>query len=181
MEINKEAIENRTLHLDYEMNYVDYRAYFLEVYRKNLPTTFAFFGTACLLSVLLSFIFDEKIFFLLFALAMAAIPITSFVLDYQNLVRHTKTSFKNMRDDEKTVHFTFREDADGFDSISGKNFSHLSWDSIVNVLDRAEHLIFIKKSGYFVIPKSAFRSVEEFAFLEYLVKTNVKASDRLLK
>ena len=174
-------MEKKTLHLDYEVNYTDYQAYFLEVYRKSLPGTFAFFGTLCFLSVLLAFVTDAKMFFLLFALAMAAIPVTSFVMDYQNFLRHTKIAFKNLTGDEKKIHFTFQEDADGFDSISGKNFSHTSWDSVLKVLDRKDHLVFIKASGYFVIPNSAFRRVEEFVFLEHLVETNVKFSNLLIK
>ena len=159
--------------MDYDAVFDDYRDIWFEYYKKGLPNMLAFWGTAIIISGLLLIFTNFNLVFVLITFTLAAIPAALTIMSYQAHLRAAKDLFRNLPQNSKTFHMTFYEDADGFDSVNGKNFSYISWDSIRTVRENERCFVFEKGGNYFIIPKSAFRSPPELDFFKNLVDTNV--------
>ncbi len=141
----------------------------------------AFWGTAIFISILLLIFTDLKLLFALLTFTLATIPIALSVMSYQAHIQNAKAAFNNLSQNSKRFHMTFYEDADGFDCVNGKDFSHISWETIGNVREKERCFVFEKSGSFFIIPKTAFRSQPEIEFFEILIKANVNGKIRQIK
>jgi len=174
-------MENEILKINYEADVKEFRKIWLEMFKISLPNIIAFWGIAAFLG-LLGFLFtDAKLLFGLTAFVFIAIPVSLVLMNYQSFMKAANLSFASLSKDERQVEITFTRGADGFDSKSGKNFSHIAWESIKSVQELKDSFVFNKSAGTFYIPKSAFRTDSDLKFLRFLISTNVSKNVKLLE
>src|SRR5215212_5746417 len=120
--------ENQTLHLDYEVSLEQYRQIWFDLFKQGLPNALVFWGTAILLSIIMTVFLSETRGGLIFALSILAFLIIfvlySIYASYSNFMKHAKKIFYGLKESQKSVSLIFNPDSDGFESINGKNFSH---------------------------------------------------------
>jgi len=173
--MNQEVLE-----IEYEVEYNHFRKVWVDYFKKGLPNILAFWGTAILLSLGALYFLDEKFFGALMTAVFLLIPLFILYSNYQNYTKTARQIFLEMSDEEKIVHITFINGADGFDSRNGQNTSHTAWKSVKGVQEFDEHFVFTRLGSHFYIPKSAFRDNSEIGFLRYLITTNVEKNVKLL-
>lgn len=158
---------NEVLHLDFEITEASLRRIFFDDIRdKFLPMiqgaiAFTLFG--------IFFIVALGDYYLLFI--VGGIYILSFgtlAFTYLNFIKNARKMFAKMNDAQKNIHFIIQENSDGIEIISGKDFSHLAWDSIHKIAEKENSFILELLSGKFPIPKSSFNSENEVVFFKNL-------------
>lgn len=173
-------MQNEILEIDYSPDFKDYRLVWFDYYKKSLPNTFAFWGTGAVLSSVLWYFFDAQMFFGFFAAFCVVVPFTIAVLNYQHYMQAAKKAFTDLATHQQEVKITFQKSSDGFDCQSGKDSSHISWETVEGVKETDKRFVFELKNGLFVIPKSAFQTDEEVRFLRFLISVNVNKNVKLL-
>jgi hypothetical protein len=162
--------EAATLEIEYEMNADFARRVWFNEFRKRLPSTLAFWGTIIFLGLLAMFYYRQSarefVFFSMVVGVVVAVLSYIYYSSYSQSMRETR-DFDRVAGNH--IRLVFKADADGFDCINGKNFSHIAWDSVTFYEESAEFIILGYSSGFY-IPKSAFRSHEEISFLKSLVQ-----------
>jgi hypothetical protein len=174
-------MKKEVLEIEYEVDYNHFRKVWLSYFKKGLPNILAFWGVAVLLSIGIFYFLDEKFIGAMMTTIFVLIPLFMIYSNYQSFTKQARRTYREMTEAEKTVHVTFINGADGFDSRNGKNLSHTAWESVKGVQEFDEYFVFNRLGSYFYLPKSAFRDNSEIGFLRYLINTNVEKNVKLLE
>jgi YcxB-like protein len=174
--MNQEVLE-----LEYKVDYTQFDKVWFGYFKKGLPNLLTFWGVTILLSVFILFFLKDKYFGVLLTLVFVSIPPLLIFFGYRNFMKTARKNFSSLNDNEKVVHLTFQNGADGFDSRNEKNFSHLAWESIKGVEEFDDCFVFNRSGNVFCIPKSAFCDDSEIGFLRFLVSVNVNKNVKLMK
>ncbi|HEY0049132.1 MAG TPA: YcxB family protein [Pyrinomonadaceae bacterium] len=158
------------LEIEYELDADFVRRAWFDQFRKGLPSVLAFWGTIIFIGLLAMIYYRQSarefVFFSLVVGIVVAVLSYIYYSSYSQSMRETR-ELNSVAG--KNVRLVFKSDADGFDYINGKNFSHIAWDS-VSFYEESGEFIILGYSGGFYIPKSAFRSDAEISFLKSLVQ-----------
>ncbi|HEX8738495.1 MAG TPA: hypothetical protein VF721_24400, partial [Pyrinomonadaceae bacterium] len=156
--------EEAMLEIEFELDADFNRRAWFHAARKNLPQTLAFWGTIIFIGLLAMFYYRQSarefVFFSLVVGIIVAILSYIYYTSYQQNLREAR-DFNAING--KRVRLVFKADADGFDFIHGKNFSHIAWESVTFYEESAEFIILGYSSGFY-IPRSAFQSEDEINF-----------------
>ncbi len=174
--MNQEILE-----LEYIVDYKQFRKVWIGQLKKSLPNLVTFWGVAIIVSLLLTFFLEDKFIGTLFSIIFISVPLLIIGFGYQNFMKAAKSNFSTLSEEEKLVHLTFQNGADGFDAKNGKNFSHTAWSSIKSVTELDDCFVFNRMGSVFYVPKSAFRDDSEIGFLRFLVSVNVNKNVKLMK
>jgi hypothetical protein len=174
-------MKQEVLEIEYEVDFRHFRKVWLGYFQKGLPNILAFWGVAVLLSLCIFYFLDEKFIGAMLSAIFVLIPVFMIYSNYQSFTKTARQTYHQMSDEEKIVHITFINGADGFDSRNGKNLSHTAWESIKGVQEFDEYFVFNRLGSHFYVPKSAFRDNSEIGFVRYLVSTNVEKNVKLLE
>lgn len=61
---------------------------------------------------------------------------------------------KDLSDSEKNILYLFHENRDGFDLVRGKDFAHISWESVRKAIERPRYFRFVfNRHDSIIIPK----------------------------
>jgi YcxB-like protein len=177
--------ENQTLHLDYEVSLEQYRQIWFDLFKQGLPNALAFWGTGILLGIIATIFLprtrNELIVALLLLGFLIVFVLYSIYAGYQNFMKRAKKIFDGLKESHKSVSLIFNPDSDGFESINGKNFSHIAWESVKSVKEKNQYFIFQMSAGaMFYIPKTAFGNEARTDFFRALLKTNLGDKTNLL-
>jgi hypothetical protein len=173
-------MKQEILHLDYELNLKDYSKIWVDLFKESLPSLIFFWGIAVVLSLLGLFFTNEKLVFTLTTITFSAIPTYIALSSYQNYMNQAKKAFEQLSDNQKRIHLTFQSNSEGFECMSGKNFSHISWESIKDVNENEDHFIFGMAGNFFLIPKIALRNDDQINLLRKLILSNLGEKAKLL-
>lgn len=177
--------ENQILHLDYEVSLDQYRQIWFDYFKAGLPNSLAFWGTGIVVGTLATILLPKTRGELIVALLLRGFLII-FVLylnyfSYQNYMRQAKKIFYGLNEAQKSVSLIFNPDSDGFETVNGKNFSHIAWESVKSVEEKNLYFIFQHNQGtMFYIPKTVFGDDARMDFFRTLLKTNVGNKINLL-
>ena len=174
--MNQEVLE-----IEYKVDQAQFHKIWFGYFKKTLPNLISFWGIAILLSMFIFFLLRDKFIDLLLFLVFSLIPFLLLLFNYQNFMKSARQNFSSLSEDEKIVHLTFTNGADGFDSKNGKSFSHTSWESIKGVTEMDDCFVFNRMGNVFYVPKSAFRDESEIGFLRFLVSVNVNRNVKLME
>lgn len=98
------------------------------------------------------------------------VPIVAIVGQLLRVHATYRKYLKNMSDSEKQVHYLFHETGDGFDIVSGKNFSHVAWENVRRAIERPRYFRFIlNQYDSVIIPKRFLRETDEAVMKEIIV------------
>jgi hypothetical protein len=173
-------MKQEILHLDYELNLKDYRKIWVDLFKESLPSLIFFWGIAVVLSLLGLLFTSEKLVFTLTTITFSAIPTYIALSSYQSYMNQAKKAFEQLLDNQKRIHLTFQPNSDGFECISGKSFSHISWESIKDVNENEDYFIFGMAGNFFLIPKISIRNDDQIIFLRKLISSNIGKKAKLL-
>ena len=174
----RSMMENKILHLEYDFNEQSYQRVWFDEFKKTLPNIFAFWGTGFLLSLLLLILFKGENFFIFLTFTFIAIPTFIILNNYRTYNSYGKNIVASYPKNQRQIIVTFA--TDGFDFILGKNFSHISWETVKNVIEKEDFFIFTLNSGPFHLPKTAFRNDSERIFLRQIISLNIGSNAKLL-
>lgn len=174
-------MDNQTLHLDYEIAPEIFRRVWIDDFKKTLPATLAFWGTGFLCSLLLLFLLKGGAFFMFLSLTFAAVPTWILIQNYRVYNAEARRQIAELAASNKNIHLAFSTESDGFDCVSGGDYSHISWKTVKSIDERKEYFIFhLKGSSSFLLPKYAFRHDTEADFFRSLVAVKTGVEVKLL-
>jgi hypothetical protein len=173
-------MKHEILHLDYEIKFDDYRRHWFDAFKQSVPNLVFFWGTAVILSFLGLLFTNETLVFMLTTITFSSIPIYLVLTNYQSYMRDAKKAFRQLSESQRQIHLTFQSDSDGFDCMTGKDFSHISWESINSVIENQDFFIFEMSGNHFSIPKIALRNDAETDLLRTLISSNIGNNAKLL-
>lgn len=174
--MNQEVLE-----IEYEVDYQHFNKVWLNYFKKGLPNMLVFWGVAILLSLFLLFFLEDKLIGTILTAIAVLTPLFILYSNYQGFTKTARQTYRQMSDEEKTVHITFTKGTDGFDSRNGKNINHTAWESIKGVQEFDDFFVFNRLGSYFYVPKTAFRDNTEIGFLRFLISVNVEKNVKLLE
>jgi hypothetical protein len=174
-------MENEKLTISYEVNSLQFRKIWLDLFKRGLPRLFAFSGIAFLVWILLLSRLDDLYLGILLAMAYFSIPILIILFNYIQFTKSAKDNFALLNENEKIIHLSFERGADGFDCVYGKNFTHTAWESIKSVKELDDCFVFVRAGNMFYVPKTAFQDQTEIGFLRFLIRANVNKNVKLLE
>ena len=179
-----QAEEGEGLILDCRADFKHYRQYWFEHFKESLPNTLVFWGTAFVLSIICVYLFrnsmPEFLVFISLSGVIFAVPTLMTLFSYQSFIATTKKQFSSLTETERTYHLTFKPNSDGFECVSGKNFSFISWDSVKEINEKDAYFIFNRQTQPFFVPKAVFRDENEIRYFRNLLTANVTGSIKLL-
>lgn len=165
-------MSQEVLHLDYDLSLQDFRLYWWDTFKKTLPNVATFWGSAAVICFSLAFIFRdwvrETLILAGIGVIMLLIPIVMTIFSYHQYITYCKKTVADFSGQEKSVHFTFKTDSDGFECISGNDYSFISWNSVSSISEEKDYFVFERKGQPFLIPKSAFYGEEQLNFFRRL-------------
>ena len=160
-----------TVHVDATTELKDYFYAYFDVAKKKLIV-------ACLIVAIVIATFtyffiligEQKILWQLSPLFFG-LPLVAIAGQFLRVHASYRKYLKDLSDSEKSVHYVFQEDADGFDIVRGKSFGHVAWESVRAVKERPRYFQFVlNKYESIIIPKRFFRhSSDEETMKEILV------------
>jgi len=173
-------MESQSLKIEYEVTTAQIRKIWFDYFKAGLPNVMAFWGTALFICLIALYFMSSKVFPFLMLFVIAAILVSSVVMNYQSYTKTAKQNFANLSESERFVRLTFQQDSDGFDCTNGKSFSHISWESIKEVTEFDDYFVFGRAGNMFYIPKTAFTNESEINFLRVLLSAHLGQNVKLL-
>lgn len=173
-------MEGKTLKIEYEISTAQIRKIWFNYFKEGLPNVLAFWGTGLVICLIALYFMSSKLFPFLMLFVISAILISLIVMNYQSFIKTSNQSFADLSKSERVVRLTFQQDADGFDCVNGKNFGHISWESIKDVTEYDDYFVFGRAGNMFYVPKTAFRNESEMNFLRVLLSANLGQNVKLL-
>lgn len=174
--------DNRILQVDATIDLKDYFHVYFDTAKTQLII-------ACLivLAVIVGFTYffiligEEKILWQLSPLFFG-VPIVAIVGQFLRVHASYRKYIKDLSDSEKNIHYIFHENGDGFDVVSGKNFSHIAWEQVRKVVERPRYFRFVlNKYDSVVIPKRFLMHAADQELMKEIVVAQVGGRAKLLK
>jgi hypothetical protein len=172
---------NRTLQIDATIELGDYFRAYLDASKFRLMI-------GCL--IVISFIAALSYFFVLIGEQRILLQLTPLFVGFplvalagQLLRAHAayRKYLADLTDTEKQVSYIFREQADGFDIVNGKNFGHLSWDTVRQVIERSRYFrLVLNRYESLIVSKKFLRSQNDMLLMRHIIRSHVGDRARLL-
>ncbi len=179
------SITENSLILDCRVNLDDYKLYWLDSLRRDLPNTLIFWGTAAASSLLFALAFRNDKFgfsvFIVFAFIILLILILLTLYSYSSFMSASKRYISSLSENEKTFQMIFKTDNSGFDCVYGENFSHISWKSITEAVEKNDYFVLTLRTQPLIILKGDFKNVEEIMFFRNLLSENIVSKTKFLE
>src|SRR5215475_13153378 len=131
--------KNRIVHIDATLELKDYFHASLDASKTKLAIAFVI---VVLMIAAFAYFFiligEQKILWQLSPLFFG-LPIVGIVGQFLRIHASYRKHLKDLAESEKSVHFMFPENEDGFDIVRGKNFAHVAWESVRRVIERPRY------------------------------------------
>ena len=135
---------------------------------------------ACMIVVLaiagLTYFFiliDEKKILLQLSPLLFGAPIIAIVGQFLRVHASYRKYVKSLPDSQKNLHYLFRENGDGFDIVSGANFSHVAWESVRTVIERPRYFRFVLNAYDSIIIPKRFLNGSDVAVMKEIIGSQV--------
>ena len=80
----------------------------------------------------------------------------------------------------RTVHYLFHEDGDGYDVMTGKNFSHAAWEGLTRASESPHFFRWdFGKTSVWAVPKRFFKSEAEVRMMRKLLHSKLGEKAKL--
>jgi hypothetical protein len=179
------SITESSLILDCRVNLDDYHLYWLDRLKRDLPNTLIFWGTMAASSLFVAFLFRNDKFgftvFIVFAFIILSIPILLTLYSYSSFMSASRRYISSLSDAEKNFQLIFKNDGSGFDCVYGENFSHISWKSVTEAIEKNDYFVLMLHRQPLIFSKSDFKNVEEVMFFRNLLSENITSKTKFLE
>ena len=123
---------------------------------------------------------EEKILWQLSPLFFG-FPIVAIVGQFLRVHASYRKYIKDLSDSEKNIHYIFRENGDGFDVVSGKNFGHVAWENVRKVIERPRYFQFVlNRYESIIIPKRFLPAASDLKVIREIIVSQVANRAKLL-
>jgi hypothetical protein len=163
-------VTDRVLHVDARITLPDFFHVYLDIAKLRI-----IIASAVILIIIAAFTYffvliDEMKILLQLSPLFFGVPIVVLVGQLLRVHASYRKYIQSLSEEEKNVHYIFREGADGFDIVRGKNFAHIAWESVHRVVERPTHFRF-ELSGHelLVIMKRFLKGPDEESLLRQIV------------
>ena len=173
--------KDRIVHVDTTIELNDYFHAYFDIAKTKLII-------ACLIvaTVIAAFTYffiligEQKILWQLSPLFFG-LPIVAIAGQFLRFHASYRKYLRDLSDSEKNIHYIFQENGDGFDIVRGKNFGHVSWDSVRKVKERPRYYQFVlNKYESLIIPKRFFLNGSDEALIKQIIVSQVRNRAKLL-
>lgn len=176
-----EDSKDRILHVDATIGLGDYFHAYLDAVKIKLIVA-GLIVVAVILSFSYFFILigEQKILLQLSPLFIG-LPIVAIAGQLLRFHASYRKYLRDLSESEKNVHYIFREQSDGFDIVSGKNFGHVAWESVRKVIERPRYFRFVFGGPEsLIIPKTFLRESAEQELMREIIVSQVGSKAKLL-
>jgi len=109
------------------------------------------------------------------------LPIVAIAGQFLRVHASYRKYLRDLSDSEKSIHYIFRENGDGFDVVRGKNFSHVAWESVRRVIERPRYFNFVlNKYQSFIIPKRFLLHASDEELMKEILVSQVGNKAKLI-
>ena len=173
--------QDRIVHVDATMELKDYFHAYLDLAKTKLII-------ACLIvaTVIAAFTYffiligEQKILWQLSPLFFG-LPIVAIAGQFLRFHASYRKYLRDLSDSEKNIHYIFQELSDGFNIVRGKNFGHVSWESVRKVKERPRYFQFVlNKYESIIVPKRFFSDPSDEILVKQIIVSQVGEKAKLL-
>jgi hypothetical protein len=108
-------------------------------------------------------------------------PLIAIAGQYLRIHAAYRKYLADLSESEKRVLYIFAEHGDGFEIVNGKNFGHLSWESVRAVVERTHHFrIDLNRYEALVISKRFVHGKADLLLLREIVSSHLGSKAKLL-
>lgn len=150
----------RILHLDVTLTGRDFFRVSLAASRKRMAVAACAAGVVIAASAWLFLSIGEPGMLLKLSPLFVGFPLVSLGGQLLRLHAACRRYYAHLPESRRNPHYIFQDASDGFDVITGRDFRHVSWGSVHELVEKQEYfLIYLSRVEVFFIPKG--RLVEE--------------------
>ena len=174
--------KDRIVHVDVRVELKDYfHAYFDTAKTKLIIACLIVATVIAAFTYFFILIGEQKILWQLSPLFFG-LPIVAIAGQFLRFHASYRKYLRDLSDSEKNIHYIFHENGDGFDIVRGKNFGHVSWDSVRKVKERPRYYQFVlNKYESLIIPKRFFLHGSDEALIKQIIVSQVGNRAKLLR
>jgi hypothetical protein len=108
-------------------------------------------------------------------------PIVAIIGQVLRIHASYRKYLRDLSESEKKVHYIFREQSDGFDIVRGKNFAHVAWESVRQVIERPRYFRFVLGGPEsLIIPKTLIKDRSDQVLMRDIIVSQIGNRARLL-
>ena len=109
------------------------------------------------------------------------IPLVAIAGQFLRMHASYRKYLADLSDSEKNVQYIFHEQGDGFEIVNGKNFGHLSWETVRAVVERARYFRFVlNRYESLIISKKFLLTKSDTVLMRKIIRSHMGARARLL-
>ncbi len=144
---------SRILHLDVSLTVRDFFRVSLAASRKRITVAACAAAVVITGSVWLFLSIGESGLLLKLSPLFIGFPLLSLGGQILRLHAACRRYYAHLSEPRRNPHFIFQDASDGFDVITGRDFRHVSWDSVHRLVEKQEYfLIYLSRVEMFFIP-----------------------------
>ena len=171
----------RTLQIDATIELHDYFHAYLDASRAKLTIACAIVVSLIAAFTYFFILIGEQTILLELSPLFFGLPLVAIGGQYLRIHASYRKYVADLSDSEKTVLYIFSEQGDGFDIINGKNFGHLSWESVRTVVERSRYFRFVlNRYDTLIISKRFFPGDSDVFLLRDIIRSHLGSNARLL-
>lgn len=165
-----------TLQIDTTVELKDYFHVYFDTAKMHIligvVVVLVFFAAAVYFFLLIG---EQKILVQLIPLFLG-VPLVALAGQLLRVHASYRKYIKKLSDEEKQIHYIFKDDSDGFDMIRGASFAHFAWSNVSRIVERPGYFNFaFNDYQSVIIPKRFFRDETEIKLMRQIVgATSVK-------
>lgn len=171
----------RTLQIDTTVELKDYFHVYFDSSKIHLiiglVVILILFGTIAYFFILIG---EQKILLQLLPLFLG-LPLVALVGQLLRVHASYRKYIKKLSNEEKQIHYIFKEDSDGFDLLRGASFAHFGWSDVRKIIERPGYFNFVLNDYQsVVIPKRFLGDESELWLMRSILDAAPVKSRKLL-
>ena len=169
------------LHVDATIELKDYFHAYLDAAKTKLIIACLVVAAVIIAFTYFFILIDEQKILWQLATLFFGLPIVAIVGQFLRFHASYRKYLKDLSESEKNIHYVFHENGDGFDIVRGKNFSHVSWESVRRIIERPRYFRFVlNKYESIIIPKRFVLHGSDEEVMKEIIVSQVRDKAKLL-
>ena len=173
--------KDRIVHVDVIIELKDYFHAYVDVVKTRLIIACAIVAMVIAGFTYFFILIDEQTTLWQLSPLLFGLPIVAIVGQILRIHASFRKYLRDLSESERNVLFIFHENSDGFDVVSGKNFSHVAWESVRNVIERPRYFRFVLgRLESLIIPKRFLSSGSDKQALRGIITSQLGRKAKLM-
>lgn len=176
-----EESNDRIVQVDGSIALADYFHAYLDTVKTRLIVACLVVAAVILFFIHFFTLIGEQKILLQLSPLFIGLPIVGIVGQLLRIHASYRNYLQDLSESEKNVLHIFREQSDGFDIVSGKNFSHVARESVRGVIERPRYFRFVLGgSEALFIPKTFLRDRAAQELMRQIITSQLGSKAKLL-